>query len=353
MGQTVAVRRRLLRSIPICAALVVGASCTSQEAAEVATPGVTLPPVAPTTTVDAAPADESAPPAEATTTVPTTTVADDAATTSTVPPTTAAPAPTGDPTSISTDVFAGGSADGWFFMGRWNGSEWEPVRDDTGTPDDPAVASGDEVTVVELDAAPLAGFVGSDAAVCTDDRLGPSISPSPGAPDNPGFGYRAVAFTADWNPQPRTVALVDAEVVQYADAGRAVFDGRVEAGDLDVASVKQIVVSDIDGDGDTEALVAFGGPSFSSLLLIDTDTRESTTIAESIDEAVPPTTDADGNDGSATTSGFSRFRTLAVADANGDGLMEIVVHSWLDDLATATVFTYDGSSTDDVLIATC
>ncbi len=305
---------------------------------------VTTEPVAETTTT---PPTETTPPPE--TAVP--------ETTSTVPETTTAPttttAATGDPTSVSTEYFIGGEEDAWLYLGRWTGNAWETGRDDDGQLRQPTVSDGDSVFVHELDVAPTPGDVGGSGDACAaDGRTGPVISPNAGAPADPGFGFRSIAFPADWPTEPRPVAVVDASVASYVAAGEAAFD------DLDVdaseGTIQQLVVADLDGDGDTEALVAFGGTGFSALLLIDADSGASITIARSVTETSTPTTVAEGDTpGDATTTPADTFRTLAVADLNGDGRFEIVAHAFAGDDAAVTVSTYDGTEVDPVLATGC
>lgn len=329
------------------AALLIGA-CTEQEAVPEATgPAVT---VAPTTT----------------TTVPATTVADTVvpetiavetttpSSTTTIAPTTTAAAPSGQPTSSSTEFFAGGDSDGWLYLGRWTGNDWETERDEEQALVEPTADSGDSLVIHELDIDPIDGVVGAPGTPCSDDRVGPVISPNPRAPEDPGFGYRSLAFAADWSTQPRTIAAVDADIPAYVAAGVASFDGTgVDASDGDI---EQLVVADLDGDGDTESIVAFGGDGFSTLLIIDANSGQAITVARDT-EVVPAS--PDGDDPEATTTAAptpapsSSYRTLAVADVNGDGLMEVIVHSWVGDDASVAVNTYDGTDVEAVLTASC
>ena len=278
-------------------------------------------------------------------------------TTSTVPVTTLPPAttvaPTGNPTTVSTEYFVGGASGPWLYLGRWTGNAWESDRDDDQLLRVPAAANGDAVVVHELDAAPIAGAIdGAGEACALDARTGPVILPNPGAPADPGFGYRSIAFPADWSTEPRPVALVDVSIESYVAAGQAAFDDL--SIDTSAGTIQQLVVADLDGDGDTEALVAFGADGFSALLLIDADSAASITVARSVRTTVTPTTVAEGDTpGESTTTQADTFRTLAVADLNGDGIFEIVAHAFEGSSAEVTVSTYDGTEVNPVLTAGC
>lgn len=329
------------RGLVSCVALAASA-CTEEAAVTppTATVGTTTTTVAPTTSVS-----------PTTTVAPETTVVE---TTTTMPETTIAPtttvAATGDPTTVSTEYFIGGARDGWLYLGRWTGNDWETNRDDDQQFREPSTPNGATVLVHELDVAPTEASIGADAEACDDGRTGPNIAPNPGASSDPGF--RSIAFPADWSTEPRPVALVDAAIDTYVAAGVDAFD---DLGiDASNGTIRQLVVTDLDGDGDTEALVAFGADDFSTLLLIDADSGATLRIARSITETVTPTTVAeDDTPGESTTTPADVFRILAVVDVNGDGRSEIVSHAFDGTNAAVTVSTYDGAEVDPVLATGC
>lgn len=235
------------------------------------------------------------------------------------------------------------------YLGRWTGNEWASAFTPEGEPRQPAIAS-EEVLIHEVDVAPIAGAVGDTAEACSDGRTGPVISPNARSPEDPGFGYRSIAFDADWPTQPRPVALVDAAVDSYVAAGIAAFDD-IEV-DASTGTIEQLVVADLDGDGDTESLVAFAGADFSALLLIDADSGAALTVARDAAPAAPPATGATTDP--PAPEPVERHRTLAVADLNGDGLMEFVAHQWEDENdAGVVVYDYDGTEVTAVLTTTC
>lgn len=352
---------RVAASFAVAGLLV--AACSAEESS----PSTTAP-VDATTTVAAT--TTTAPTTTTTTTIPPTTT-----TTTTVAPTTTAPPPSGQPTDGAVGLFAGSELGAWLYVGRWTGSDWQGAFDADGDPVDPALASNAAVTIRDLLRGEREGSSGSQGQTCFDGRVGPTITPNAGAPAAPGFGYSAVALQADWPLQPRPVADVDADVPAYADAGVAAFSGddvETQAGEVD-----QIVVGDLDGDGDSESIVVFGDesessgstvdPGFSGLLLIDADSGDAITVTKSFiplaattTTTTTTTTTPDGTtpDGAAPAPELPTFETydvIDVIDVNGDGLMEIVVHVWSSDGegAGVAVFEYDGGSVDLAFSASC
>ncbi len=348
MTASVSAPRLRLVALTVVAATV-AAACSEQEPAAPAT----LPAATATTPTSTLPTTN--PPA--TTTAPSTTAAPTTSTTA-APTTTTAPAPSGIPTDVSTPLFAGSSTDAWLYLGRWTGSGWENAFDDTGAPIPSTIADGADVTIAELGQTPVSGTAGGTAEACAvePDLVvdGPVIAPNAGVPDVPGFGYRAIALPAAWDVHPREAVEVDETIQAYADAGVAAFAGdpvETQAGEVD-----QTVVVDLDGDGDTEVLVVFGheaepvegqtGPpaGFSALLLLDADSRDGTVVAKSFSAL---------DEGNPAAEPYDSFRVLDVADVNGDGIAEVVVHTWFVDGAGVIVFEYDGATLGEVLQAGC
>jgi hypothetical protein len=319
------------------AALAVLVACTTEEASN---PGPTLTSTTSTTSTTTT----------STTTVPATSTT--ASTTSTAPPTTlpAGPAP------VAVPLFIGGDGGGWLPLGAWQVDRW---LDDDADPDEgqipPSIEPGTPMAVSNLDGEATAS-TGDLAEACFDGRVGPSIDRAVAAPEPPGFGYGAVALTTpSWPLRPRPVAVTSGAPGVYDEIGIAAFDG--EPVDPTLGAVEQLVVTDLDGDGDDEALVAFeyvqpsagpgvpGAPGdLSSILLVDTLTRNSSTVLRSVvDQDLEP-------------DGFpliERFRVIDVADYNGDGRMEVAVHAWYYEGASVVIYEYDGAELTEVLVTGC
>jgi hypothetical protein len=335
------------RTAVVATALLTVGACTSQEAVPDQSSAPTIPPLTTSTTSLPATTTTVAPP-PATTLVPDTTVPEPA---TTPPPTTVAP-PSGDPTSISTELFGGGEADGWLYLGRWTGNDWEPGVDG-GNVTEPSISDGTDVAIHELDVDVIDGSANGSADACPSGRTGPIISPNARAPQDPGFGYRSIAFDADWPTRPRRVEVVDADVPAYADAGVAAFGGT--GIDASGGSISQLTLADLDGDGDTESIVVFDGAGFSALLVIDAQTGESITAARSIQTStLAPGGGGDEGSPAPIITPNDEHRVLDLVDVNGDGLMEVVAHVYVDaGDAQIQVITYDGTDVDTVLTAGC
>ena len=315
-------------------ALAVLAACTTEEASN---PGPTLTSTTSTTTTTTT----------STTTVPTTPTTTPTTTTAS---TTTLPA---GPAAVVVPLFVGGDGGGWLPVGSWQVDRWQ--EDDSASAEDPtppSIEAGTAMVVSNL-ADEASAVTGDLVEACFDGRVGPSLDLDVAAPEPRGFGYGAVALTApSWPLRPRPIAVTDTGPAGYDQIGIDAFDG--EPVDATLGTVEQLVVADLDGDGDDEALVAFeyiqpsagpGAPGdLSSILLVDTLTRNSSTVLQSaVDQDLEP-------------DGFpliERYRVIDVADYNGDGRMEVAVHAWYYEGASVLIYEYDGAELTDVLANGC
>ena len=280
-------------------------------------------------------------------------------TSTTVAPTIAAPpestttiVPTG-PADVLVPLFVGGAdGAGWLFLGAWQQDQWQEAADPSGNPIRPGIEAGTAFTVTNLDGETSAAL-GANVEACFDERVGPAIDVVVTPPDPPGFGYNAVAVIEQaWPLKPRPVAVTVSAPDAYRALGEAAFSS--EPVDASRGAIEQVVVADLDGDGDDEALAVFefvqpdagpGAPGdLAAILAIDVDTRAADTVLLS---AVDEDLDAD------TFPLIERYRVLDVADLNGDGRMEVLVHAWYYEGAFVLVYTYDGSELTEVLAAGC
>lgn len=330
MARTSPTLRRAAASV---LTMLLVAACTTQEASS---PGPTLTSTTSTSTT--------------TTTTPTTT---------TIAPTTTAPpessttiTPTGPADAVIPLLIGGADSAGWLFLGAWQQDRWQEASDSSGDPIRPGIGAGSPFIVSNL-AGETAVVVGENTEACFDGQVGPTIDVVVAPADPPGFGYNAVAVLEQpWPLKPRPVAVTATAPDAYQALGEAAFAG--EPVDATQGDIEQLVVADLDGDGTDEALASFefvqpsagpGAPGdLAALLVIDVDTRAAETVlltAVDQDAAVD------------TFPLIERYRVLDVADLNGDGRMEVLVHAWYYEGAAVVVYTFDGSELTEVLTAGC
>jgi hypothetical protein len=326
------VTSRRLRNLAAASLVLLVAACTTEETSN---PGPTLTSTSSTTTP--------------TTTTPTTVAPTTEPVESTAPEATM---PSG-PVDALVPLFVGGAdSAGWLFLGAWQQDRWQESADPDGNPVPPGTEAGTPFRVSNL-SGESAVVLGENAEACFDGRIGPSIDVAVAEPETPGFGYNAVAVIEQpWPLKPRPVAVTSTAPDAYRALGEAAFAG--EPIDASRGAIEQLVVADLDGDGDDEALASFefvqpsagpGAPGdLTALLLIDATTRAADTVQLW-------TVDQDADDG--TFDYIERYRVLDVADLNGDGRMEVLVHAWYYEGASVLVYTYDGSELTRVLAAGC
>lgn len=260
------------------------------------------------TTTEADPAPEPAPP----TTAP-------APPETTVPDTVAPPA--GGPAGPIVSVHG--------VLGSWSGSQWTGWD---GSEDPPL---GDTYQRIVLDQ-PITSVV-SEArreTCAIDGRTSPDVGlTASGSPV--GVSGIAVAGVAD--PRPRPVEVLDPANPDYREAARAVVaDMGVDDPD---PTVGQVVRADVDGDGVAEVVVVAerlsdgglpgeaGEYSVVFLRRVRGGAVQNVVLADSIAGTGPDQTQA-----------VDAYRVGALADLNGDGRMEVVVHYRYYEGSGTTVF---------------
>jgi hypothetical protein len=313
--------------------VVLAFACTTEQTSD---PGPTLTTTSSTSTTSTS---------TTTTVAPTTSTSVDSTTTA---PTTL---PSGPANALVPLLIGGAESTGWLFLGAWQQDRWQAATDPAGNPIRPGIEAGTGFIVSNLDGETRA-VLGESTEACFDGRVGPSIDVSVTQPDPPGFGYNAVAVLEQpWPLKPRPVAVTSVSPDAYRALGEAAFTG--ESVDATKGDIEQLVVADLDGDGDDEALAAFEfiqpsvGPGaagdLASLLVIDVTTRAADTVLLSaIDQGADVPSEI-----------IERYRVLDVADLNGDGRMEVLVHAWYYEGAGVLVYTYDGTTLTEVLSTGC
>ena len=348
-----------MRSTPLAAvslaALALVAGCTRDDQVATATPAPTAAPAltrpttaAPTTAVPpptvapptTAPPVSAAPTSVVSTRAPDTTAAATPTTAvattpaPTAPPTTAAPAPVDAVVTVHY---------GWSPIGVWDGAAWSyPQWSDDGAPR--AVAEIPSVVAVGLDlGAPVTGGTfGPLDYFCVGDELAPRV-------DMPGdLGEAAyVAVSAVWNVQPRPVSQVGLDAPEYQILGETLVAGRPGA-DATAGDVTQAVRADLDGNGVEEVLFTFehqtddggfGALGDYTLIVARYPAADGTVVDHVLWEFFEEDPVELPNPGTG--------ELLAVADLNGDGVMEVVTAHQYWEAGTATIYTLvDGRLTE-------
>jgi len=344
------VSRRPASAVAIVVALATLAACTSEQQS--------MPPDAPAPTTAAPTIATTAATTVASTT--TSTPATSAAPPTTEPPVTTAVPPTttpAGPAATSIPLIVGGESDGWLLLGAWQVDEWQSAFSDDGSPIETDLTGNGAnpiFTVSALDLPETDARLGPSVPACeTPDLDGPTVDIELPAPEPPGFGYGAIAMPAAGRVlKPRPIAVLTGAGEVYQGLGEAAF-AEVSV-DATKGSIVQLVVTDVDGDGDDEAIAVFEfvqpGPTgtpgdLAAVLLIDTDTRAATTLVGSFI--------ADADDDDTTFDVIEQYRILDIVDLNGDGRMEILIRSWYSEGAGVDMFTYDGTDTDLELSTGC
>lgn len=242
--------------------------------------------------------------------------------------------------------FAGGGNPGvpWAPLGAWDGANWMDLRfSDDGVlqPLPPSPISSVAATTLDLPDGPeavISGLtLGPEEPYCVGDEAGPVVDLPVELPQTQvSTGYNAVAVTADWPLQPRPVRQVGLEVPEYATIGTSlVSDAVATAPD---GSVVQAVRVDLDGNGVEEVLVTyerqeagdFGGEGDFSSIYVRYPSSDGTVV----DELLVSYISADPTD--FPTPG--RYTLGAIADLNGDGVMEVMVRDSFWESAGMQVF---------------
>lgn len=277
-------------------------------------------------------------------------------TTAPAPETTAAPAPettvapTVEPTTQVAAVYGGGG-DGipWAPLAWWDGSAWNEAGyvDDGSFVSPPASAIAD-VSVTSLDLPDGPGQVitglalGPNDFYCIGDEVGPTIDLGVALPETPvSLGFDAIAVTADWPLQPRPVSQIGADSPIYQEVGASLMSGTPTAA---LGTVAQVVRADLDANGIEEVLVTyeyitepgFGAENdFTSIYLRVPAADGSVSDRLVLEYVLGDPTDF-------PTVG--RFTIAAVADLNGDGVMEVALRDMFWESAGISIWEFrDGS----------
>jgi hypothetical protein len=291
---------------------------------------VTLPPASPPT----------APPTTAPTTPPTTT--------GTSADSGGDALPSG-PSSEPALVLAGGAFGAALPLGWWDGEGWTPADLD-GTIADLPASTGDPVQVTGLEWPTTASALGAAGEACFDGREGFDLGVAAPEPSVPGYGYSVLGVVGDWDPTPRPVRPITDELDRFRETAER--EAATSGADGSLGEVVQALAVDLDGDGLEEELVAFeyappsavGAPGDLSVVYLrrtlpDGSVRDEVLFASAVPIDLPED----------QFPYSERARVLGVADANGDGVMEIALHQWYYEGASVSLWSLDTDGTVLVL----
>jgi hypothetical protein len=288
---------------------------------------------APSTTV---PPATAAPATTAPVTTPAPTVASTAAPTD--PPVSTAP---GGPSPDPALVLAGGAFGAALPLGWWDGEGWTATNLSATAADLPA-ATGDPVQVSGIEWPTTASALGAVGEACFDGREGFDLGVTAPEPSVPGFGYSVLGVVGDWDPTPRPVRPISDDLERFRDTAER--EAATFGADGTLGEVVQALAVDLDGDGVDEELVAVeyappsvvGSPGDFSVVYLRRTLPDSTLADEVLFSSAVPT------DLPEDQFPYSeRARVLGVADANGDGVMEVALHEWYYEGASVSLWTVD------------
>ena len=187
----------------------------------------------------------------------------------------------------------------------------------------------------------------AEAEVCPD-TLTATLS------SNPEGGV--IALSAPWNALPRTPQIADPTQQVSVDAVREFLESRGMSDPK--VKITRILRVDLDGDGQDEVLInatnyftedndvpmdAPAPGSYSMVLLRRVVAGKVQT--EFIDGELYPKDKAGGAP--------NVYKILAVLDLNGDGKLEVIVHSHYYEGAATTIYDCSGGKCKDVLLVEC
>jgi hypothetical protein len=347
------------RSALLIGLLALAAACGPDEEDSLAT----VPDVTPTAT--------SVEPTSPETTTATTSPASDPATTTT-PSTSATPTTAEPPVDTTTStappagteatavVYAsGGDTSAWLPVGWWDGTGWGSVDWPAADVVLPA-AEFETVSVASLDLeqGPLQGLTDFVPALygCIDVESIPSIARQlvlPPPQESTWWGYRAVGVTdADWDLQPRPVRSVGIDDPEYQQLGESLA-GELGAVDPTLGDVVQVVRADLDGNGIEEVFVTFehvtdrgmGADGDFSIVVARSPNADGTVVDGVLfSHVVQPDREFPSPD---------YARLLAVADLNGDGVMEVAVGAVYWESAGVQIFEFRDGALHQVMSSGC
>jgi hypothetical protein len=191
--------------------------------------------------------------------------------------------------------------------------------------------------------------------VCTD-TLSVSLSPKPEKGE--------IALAAPWNALPRKPQVTDPTQKVYVDAVR---DFLKKKGGIEQPQVKidNILRVDLDGDGEEEVLISATNyfrkdesvpmrspaASYSMVLLrrvVAGNVETQLIVGEFYPKAYPKAAQEEGRFDAPNV-----YKVIATLDLDGDGKMEVVIHSYYYEGGETTIYRCDSKKVEALLSVSC
>jgi hypothetical protein len=238
----------------------------------------------------------------------------------------------------------------WTPVGWWAAGAWTAAAEGTAQP--PATFTELSVIATELPGGARRHVTGFEPRPmeCAGSEE-PSIVVDSGLVASDSWGFRAIAVTADWDVQPRPVEVL-AAAAELGDVQMAELVPPGMGADPSLGAVSQRIRADLDGDGSQEELITFehhtatdmGAASgdFAVIALRRQRPDGSSTLEPLLAEVIESPIDVIDPD------------VIAVADLNGDGVMEVVVAAthW-EGLSVRVFDVRDGTPVQALLSGSC
>lgn len=187
-----------------------------------------------------------------------------------------------------------------------------------------------------------------------EETLGVALSPKP----EKGL----IAISAPWNALPRKPKVIDPTQKVYLDAVRDFL--RTKEIDQPKVKIDNILRVDLDGDGEDEVLISAtnyfskdnvpmrspaGSYSMVLLLRVVAGKVETQLVAgEFYPKAYPKGTEDD-----ASFNAPNAYKVIATLDLDGDGKMEVVIHSHYYEGEEITIYRCDPKKVEALLSVSC
>jgi hypothetical protein len=190
--------------------------------------------------------------------------------------------------------------------------------------------------------------------VCTD-TLSVSLSPKP--------EEGVIALAAPWNALPRKPQVIDSTQKIYVDAVREFLETKeIKQPEVKIDNILRV---DLDGDGEEEVLISatnyFDEPdrvpmrspasSYSMVLLrrvVAGKVETQLIVGEFHPKAYPKAAEEEGR-----FDAPNAYKAIATLDLDGDGKMEVVIHSHYYEGGETTIYRCDPKKVEALLSVAC